>query len=410
MMVYVFLYNVVAIKATMEKLPCADNDKFILIGSEYCLKQLSEKNKDFFDETHLVSRNFHQIDLKEIEPILSKLIKVHGSDNVRLLTNEDSTQIACAQLREKYDIPGNHTEQVLPFVNKVISKHRLAEKVRTPRFISFDKLAYQSHPEQYLERVIAEIGFPMFIKPIDLVSSIGTHYIPDADVLRAVMTTITDEPWDFEIDEFIDGNLFHCDVIVRNNTIEFFMAAKYAYPLAKFSKGSPMGSIPVNDERLFSELKQFSLEALNCLGMFSSAFHLEVFQDKKSGELIFLEAAARTPGALVPDMYEIIFDQNLEELHYLVQMNTDCPLMIRQTEKQAGWITFPQTEGLLLDIKKPDISISNTTTSFVKSGDELKQAQSLLDSSCSVVFWDKSFQKVDEAFEFLKAYNPLVFK
>lgn len=410
MTIYVFLYNVVAIKATMENLACVDNNKFILIGSDYCLKQLSEKNKDFFDEIHLVSRNFHQIDLKEVEPILAELVKVHGSNNIRLLTNEDSTQIVCAQLREKYNIVGSNTAQVLPFVNKIISKNRLAGKVRTPRFISFNKLAYQSNPEKYLEQVITDIGFPMFIKPIDLVSSIGTHYIPDSNVLRTVMTEIAGEPWEFEIDEFIEGNLFHCDVVVRNNTIEFFMAAKYAYPLARFSKGSPMGSIPVNDQQLFSELKQFSLDALNCLGMFTSAFHLEVFQDKQSGELIFLEAAARTPGALVPEMYEIIFDQNLEELHYLVQMNSDCHLTIRKTSNQAGWITFPQTEGVLLNIKKPDISINNTITNFVKSGDELKQAKSLLDSSCSVVFWDKSFQKINEAFEFLKAYNPLIFK
>ena len=188
------------------------------------------------------------------------------------------------------------------------------------------------------------------------------------------------------------------------------MAGKYAYPLARFSKGSPMGSIPVNNQQLFADLKYFSLKILTSLGMFSSAFHLEIFQEKNSGELIFLEAAARTPGALVPNMYEIIFNKNIEELHYLVQMNADYNLNIAKTENHAGWITFPQIKGTLLHIKKPDIPINNAVTNFVKSGEELKQAQSLLDSSCSVFFWDKSFQKIEQAFEFLKKFKPLVFK
>ncbi len=42
---------------------------------------------------------------------------------------------------------------------------------------------------------------------------------------------------------------------------------------------------------------------------------------KSNGELIFLEAAARTPGALVPEMYEIAFNIHLEEMHYLSQIN-----------------------------------------------------------------------------------------
>lgn len=408
MNVCIFLYNVVSIKTSLLNLTNNEDCKFILIGSDYCLSNLSEDNRRFFDEIHCVNRNFHQIDCKEVETILLGFLKLYSASNIKLLTNEDSTQLVCAALREKYHIPGNSTEQLLPFVNKVISKNKLEGKVRTPKFIPFNKAEYQTQPEKYVDKVIAQLGFPMFIKPVDLVSSIGTHHIPDSNTLQTVLHTISHEPWEFEIDEFIDGDLFHCDIIVHNNTIEFLMACKYAGPLAKFSKGSPMGSILVNDERLFEKLKKFSLEILSCLGTFSSAFHLEIFNEKKSGELVFLEAAARTPGAQVPDLYKIIFNQHVEELHYLVQISPNYDLKMEKTGKYAGWITFPKIKGTLAQIKKPEILVSNAFSSFVKSGDEMKQAESLLDSSCSVVFEDEDYQKVEQTFEFLKHYQPLI--
>ncbi|RMX21720.1 hypothetical protein EAS68_02910 [Legionella jordanis] len=408
MTIYVFLYNVVPIKSNLSQLKEDQDSTFILIGSDYCLQHLSDDNQKLFQEIHGIHRNFHQPDLNEVETILLNILERYDAKNIRLLTNEDSTQLTCATLREKYGIPGNNSEQVLPFVNKLVSKSKLAGKIRTPRFLSFDKTSFQDNPEAYLSSIIEYIGFPMFIKPIDLVSSIDTYHVPDVKTLRNVLNSIVGKSWDFEIDEFIEGDLFHCDVIIREHRIEFFMAGKYAWPLAKFSKGSPMGSLPINDSVLFAQLRAFSENALTCLGQFSSAFHLEVFKDHKSGEFIFLEAAARTPGALVPDMYKLIFNRHLEELHYHVQMYPDQELGIEQSETFAGWVTFPKVKGTLLEIKQPSISINNNLNHYVQSGEKMEQAVSLLDSSCSVVFWDDCYRKAEQTFEYLRHYQPLI--
>ena len=394
MILYIFLYNVVAIKSSLSNLVLSAPGKFILIGSDYCLQNLSEENRQVFDKTYPIQRNFHRVDSKEVEAILLNYLSDYGPENIRLLTNEDSTQLVCAELREKYGIPGTSTEQLLPYVNKVISKSKLEGKVRIPRYMSFDKKGYRKKPKVYLDGVIAKIGFPMFIKPVDLVSSIDTYYIDNATTLQTVLDTVLSRSWDFEIDEFIEGDLFHCDAIIHRGKMEFFMAGKYAWPLAKFSKGRPMGSIPVNEEGLLAQLKKISEDVFTCLGTFSSAFHLEVFKEKKSGELIFLEAAARTPGALVPNMYQIIFNMHLEALHYEVQMIvSDCNLKIEKTESHAAWVTFPKIDGNLAEIRKPKIAIKNTVVNFVQLGEEMKQAESLLDGSLSIVFWDKSYPK-----------------
>ncbi len=168
-----------------------------------------------------------------------------------------------------------------------------------------------------------------------------------------------------------------------------------------------MGSIPVNDSVLFNELYEFSISALKLLSTFSSAFHVEVFKDKKTGQLIFLEAAARTPGALVPEMYEISHGVNLEQMHFMTKM---APELIQTSKKpsiSAGWITYPKTHGTIHDICFPIITIKHKTITNIQKGDKLSQANSLLDSACSVLFWDLSYEKRNKTFERLKVSTPI---
>lgn len=408
MKAYIFIYNVVPIKANLSELQYEKEAEFILIGSNFCIEKLSIQNKNFFHHIHSIERNFHQIDFEKVDSILSTYLKKFNPQEIMLLTNEDSTQIVSARLREKYGIPGVTESLIAPFVNKEISKNKLLGKIRTPKFLLLNKEQYRENPLVYKEHLIESIGFPMFLKPIDLVSSIGTFAIFDEETLDKALNFAHQAEWDFELDEFIDGDLFHCDFIVQNGKICLFMAGKYAHGLAEFSKGKPMGSIPVSDKELFFTLKKFSEAALSSLGFFPSAFHLEVFQDRQSKELIFLEAAARTPGALVPEMYEKILNKHIEQMHYQVQIGKETISTTKEICKHAGWITYPKQPGILDKILTPKIDIEHQVFSFVSKGEDLEKAESLLDSAYSVIFWDESPAKIAVAFESLKAHNPLV--
>lgn len=410
MKIYIFIYNVVGIKIELSSLQYEDNSKLILIGSDYCINKLSENNRSFFHEIHSVDRNFHRIDSDVLEQVIQQELSNASisPDDIVLLTNEDSTQLVCAHLREKYHIPGCRHEAVLPYVNKDICKKMLSGSVTVPKFCVFDKSEYRNHPQDYMKQVISILGFPMFIKPVDLVSSMGTFYVPDEAVLNDVLEDIVHQPWCFEIDEFIDGDLFHCDVIVADNEIKFFTAGRYANPLARFSKGQPMGSIPVTDSSFLGELRAFSEAVLNRLGIFSSAFHIEIFRKAASKELVFLEVASRTPGALVPEMYERVFDVHLEKLHFQAQIQLEALDEPKNTGYQAGWITYPQKTGRVEELYLPSLLVDHKFMSYVSKGQQLKQAETLLDGACSVLFWDDSSSRVEETFELLKFHQPLI--
>jgi hypothetical protein len=406
-MIDIFLYNVVYIKCDFSKLRYSDEQKMVLIGSPYCLNELSHENRRCFDNIHEISRNFQQIDLIEVDKIVFSYVQQYGANNIRLLTNEDSAQLVCASLREKYNIPGPRTPELLPFVNKVISKEMLGNVVKMPKFTHFDKAEYQKNKEQYLLQLQEKLGFPMFAKPIDLVSSVETHFIADMDALSIVVERIMSHPYEFEIDEYIEGDLFHCDAMMINGSVEFFMIGKCSFALARFFDGKPVGSIPIADQNMFDDLRQFCNKVFDKLNCSSGAYHLEAFLDKKTQEFVFLEIGARTGGALITKVYEKLFDLNIEETNYLIQMGLIDKLFVAEKNIFAGFLNFPKIKGTVVDIKKPDIDISNEFIEFVKPNDKLEQAQNLLDISSSIIFWDESYQKVEAAFEFLKNYHPL---
>jgi hypothetical protein len=379
----------------------------VLIGSRYSLKELTFKNKCCFEDIHEISRDFHQVDKQEVEEILLRYLQKYAPENIRLLTNEDSTQLVCANLREKYNIPGLSADVLLPFVDKVISKERLNNIVRMPKFVKFDKEQYKKNQESYLKIMVDTLGLPLFAKPIDLVSSVETHYIGDNISLKTIANRILKHTYDFEIDEFIDGELFHCDAMIINGEVKFFMVGKCSFALSRFFDGKPVGSIPITDEILFNKLRVFCGKVFNKLNCPSGAYHMEVFLTKQTKELVFLEIAARTGGALITKVYEKLFDINIEEINYSIQMGLIHDVKISQKNIFAGFLNFPKIKGEVISIQKPIINIEHEFIKFVSPGDKLQQAENLLDISCSIIFWDQSYEKIENAFEFLKNYHPL---
>lgn len=185
------------------------------------------------------------------------------------------------------------------------------------------------------------------------------------------------------------------------------MIGKCSFALSRFFDGKPVGSIPIIDKQQFDDLRSFCTKIFNKLDCPSGAYHLEAFLDRKTGEFIFLEVGARTGGALITKVYEKLFDLNIEEANYLIQMGLMDDVKIVDKDIYAGFLNFPKIKGSVVSIIKPVLDIDYDFIEFVKPTDALEQAQNLLDISCSIIFWDKSYQKIDEAFEFLKNYNPL---
>ena len=384
------------------------NDELILIASDYCLDKISKSNRECFNSIHRIVRDFHEISHSETEQIVGMYANKHGTENIMLLTNEDSAQLVCAKLRDKFQIKGHSAEYIRPFVNKVVSKEQLGTTVRMYKFVKFSKEKYQHNKSEYLQTIIAKLGgFPLFAKPIDLVSSIGTHYIDDMYKLTQFAELALSSDYEFEIDEFIDGELLHCDSVLIDGQRKFFMVGKCSFPLARFFEGKPVGSIPIIDEKLFEQLKAFNDKVLKKLHGTNGVYHLEVFLQRKTKEIIFLEIAARTGGASITNVYEKIFGINLEEINYKIQMNLLKDLNIKKNSIYAGFLNFPSIKGTVKAINKPKINIEHEYIEYINAGDNMRQAKNLLDIACVVIFWDTNYNNITKCFETLKHWQML---
>lgn len=412
-MVYIFLYNVVYIKTDFKNIQKLSKSKLVLIGTPYCLKHLTAINRQCFDYVHQISRDFQRVNYEEFDLIIAPYVKLYGAKNIRLLTNEDSAHILCASMREKYQMPGQSVEELLPYVDKVVSKNKLGNVVRIPKFTKFDKSKYFRNKFKYLNKVVEQLGgFPLFTKPVDLVSSVETNKINNLTEFFNVAEIILSHDYEFEVDQFIDGELFHCDAMIINGEVKFFMVGKCSFALARFFEGKPVGSIPIKDKKMFNSLELFCKKIFKKLNCHNSAYHLEIFLEKKSNEFVFLEIGARTGGALLSKVYEKIYDINIEEVNYLIQMGLSDNIKINNDNDNvyAGFLNYPMVKGEVVEILKPNLNIEHDFIEFVAPKENLENAKNLLDISCSIIFLDKSYEKVEHSFEFLKDYNPLRLK
>lgn len=411
-MIRIFIYNIVPLKTDFDRLNKLLGGKFILIASDYVINLLSDNNRTIFETIYTITRNFHEASYREIKPIITELIERFEIEDISLLTNEDSTQLTCARLRQEFGIAGVSTAQVLPFVDKTVSKQQLTSIIKLPKYFIFDKTDYSSNPNRYIEKISQYLSFPMLAKPVDLVSSIGVKKISTINELKLAAAMIMQSPYTYEIDEFIEGTLYHCDLIVIDKVIKFGEVGIYINHLAEFAKGKPMGSMPLTvRDPLKTRIIETSQLIIDKLASFSSAFHFEFFVNQKN-EIIFLEAAARMPGVLLTNIYEKMYDINLEEMHYLAQLKPEHSQLNRILIKKchAGWVSYPSCKGQVTAIKTPEISINNQINKNTTIGCQLKPAVSLLDSIYSIIFYDENYANVAHTFDYLKTFQPVIIK
>jgi hypothetical protein len=242
-----------------------------------------------------------------------------------------------ALIRERYDIPGPKMAEVDRFRDKTVMKRILAEAgIRVPRWRacgSADDVA----------RDAAELGFPLILKPKRGASSKGVQKIASAAELAEIVRSRS--LVDHEIEEYIEGEVFHADGVVDAGGACIFMSiSRYISPCLEFESGAPLGSIIQTEPRLREKCRRFALRCLAVLGLKASAFHLEFF--KTARELVFLEIGARVPGADVSYVIHDVYGVNLFKLWVAVMLGHRIEPPALKNTGSGGWLTIPRPKPL----------------------------------------------------------------
>ncbi|MDK1290630.1 ATP-grasp domain-containing protein [Pseudoalteromonas umbrosa] len=281
-------------------------------------------------------------DAAQLEAIMAEVIACHGPVD-RVIAFSENLLTPAAMLREKFAIFGPKQQETERFRNKVVMKELVARAgLRVPKFIGLAQDV--SGIASPLARFIAEVGFPLILKPVDGASSIGVKRIDSQQQLDLALEGCTQGQW--QLEEFIEGEVYHVDGLVdAQGQILFSVSSRYINTCLEFSFVSPLGSTMVDpNSELHQHLEQFSQASLDALTLINSAFHLEVFVTADN-EIIFLEVGARVAGADVP--YVIAHNTGINLFSHWVDLIVNQHTEIQPTYRGLGaWLMFGLPEQL----------------------------------------------------------------
>ncbi|NNF53630.1 MAG: ATP-grasp domain-containing protein [Acidimicrobiales bacterium] len=239
-----------------------------------------------------------------IDTVISQL-RGHNVDRVETLW--EPTMLMAARLRERIGAPGMTVADTVPFRDKGEMKKRIeAAGLRTPRSV-------RASTKVQCRDAAGEIGYPIIIKPIAGAGSADTFRIENNDELEAALPQIGHVP-EVSVEEFISGDEFTYDTVCAGGEIMFQNVCEYR-PNPLIGKQVEWISPQVIAWRdltdpFIADGVALGRAVIDAMGFQSGFTHMEWYRTH-SGEVVFGEIAARSPGGRLTDMMNFTCDTDL---------------------------------------------------------------------------------------------------
>ncbi|MFF4173277.1 acetyl-CoA carboxylase biotin carboxylase subunit family protein [Streptomyces sp. NPDC001744] len=380
----------------------------VLVTSPTQHQKLLKRNRaDVFDRV-IVHEDFSPSGIARCVTAVRDALPPGDRDGVRLLCHDEYALGAVAEARLLAGVPGDRPEQVAPFVDKLAMKAALADAgVRLPKHREWSAADYHRDPGRYAAGLGDDLGWPVFVKPLDESGSVGTAVLRDAAALHAWAREAGERR--FELDEYLDGDLFHVDTTVRDGEILHAKANRYLHPCYDYLKGRLCASWTLPDDRPEAEaLKEFNRRVLEAFRdkPRDGVFHHEVFR-RPDGELVFLEIASRAPAALVPSTHRIAWGVDIEESHFRLQRG-ERPLAPEATGLHAAWAYFPKRAGTVVDLRTARLRSDHHWQWNVETGRTTEAPRDIRDFSAAVLLWNSDHDALLEDLRTLDAHRAVL--
>jgi hypothetical protein len=383
---YVILENENLIRSSLEDLRAMTGGGHLwLIGSPHYLRRVSDRLRASFD------RVLEQADFS-VDALTERVSAELGEwqPRVRFLTDDESSEQACCELQVRFGESVWSVERLLPFVNKMASKSVLGPAgIRLPRHQLWDKARFASERGVYCREIADAIGFPMIVKPIDRAASIDVSRLENmTDLYRWANWSASPKDRNiYEVDEFIDGDLYHCDSLIQNGQVIWSNACRNLNPCLDFAAGRSIGAfnLPVDDPDAVA-VRALNANVLAALDPPDGATHMECFR-LRSGELVFLEISARPPGGDMVGIYRYCFGIDLALAHFVLRAQEPYRLELNEQTRFAGWALHPHRQGRVRAVRVPSFRSEYELRLTVAVGDVIDASSQHIVDRPAAEFW-----------------------
>ncbi|MFP8644568.1 acetyl-CoA carboxylase biotin carboxylase subunit family protein [Priestia aryabhattai] len=317
---------------------------------------------------------------KEVNDAVEYLFNNHQF-NVVINLSEPFMELA-ADIREKYKISGMDKQTAKIFRDKIEMKKAVAKTdVIVPKYtnITCKEDIYNFHND---------VG-KSILKPISGMGAYNTFIIEEFNDISRIIAEI-DDLKKYEMEQFIAGEMFHCDSIIVNGNVELCSISRYSHPPINYSKVDYLSSVMIDDKEIRDKIETVNKKVINALNYKNGVTHLEVFLSED--EIIFCEIAARAGGSGIIPSIKNVYEINLFEADIKRQLN--CAVDILDSKNiYAGWLVIFSQEGIVSDIS----SIEDFNFDWIyykeikaKRGDILRNANKSTASVAEFTVWGDS--------------------
>ncbi|MCP1161334.1 ATP-grasp domain-containing protein [Bacillus infantis] len=330
------------------------------------------------------------LDTNDDERVFQLAKEIHNEVKIHKVVAlaEKNIEVA-ARIREMAGAEGYLPKFVKKVRDKYIMKEVLREKgIRVPYFESFESKSQVTSLLNEYQKIV--------IKPKNGMGSENTYIISNNDELNFCLSNISIKALDYEVEEYITGEMYHIDSVIEDTNIKLASVSKYMNStLGYTNEESFLASYMIGDSPLKRRLENFNKLVIEGLEIDTGVTHLEVFVTPEE-EIVFCEIGARAGGAGVMPCIEEAFNLNLFHAHIKSELGESMP-PVTPTEKIAGWIIFYGEQGVIN--KLPSMNLFNkdwipTNRIFVSEGDRIKKARYSTDSIASFIITASNEQEL----------------
>lgn len=227
------------------------------------------------------------------------LSATHGAVS-RCFAAYEQTQLPLALVREQLGIPGLPSAAAHNFRDKA----RMKDVLRAAGVpVARHQLIVQPADAR---RFVADVGFPIVIKPPAGAGAKATERITDATSLEAALQRYAPSPQDPMLaEEFLRGTEHSLETVTLNGVPVWHSLTRYApTPLEVIENPWIQWTVLLPrevDDPHYNDIKALGDKALAALGMTTGVSHCEWFR-RPDGSVAISEIAARPPGANITTM------------------------------------------------------------------------------------------------------------
>jgi biotin carboxylase len=278
--------------------------------------------------------------MPEIEKCAEELIAQHGPAKAFIALYEHST-LPAALCRERFSVPGTSVVTAMLCRDKVKMKQSLmGSGIRYPLFRAVNSQTSLAEIKEFTRHISGK----MVLKPRAQAASEGIFiFEQESDLFQHIAEHGLQDR--YQLEEFIEGQLYLFDGIVRDKKLLFFSVSKYTTTCFEYiHQRKPIATITIDDVQLSRKASQFTSAILEKVGLGNGTFNCEAFL-LPNNEWVFLEIANRYGGAGVAPLMKQMYGVDLIKESILADMQEpseiESPINVSDCNFSSAWMYFP---------------------------------------------------------------------